>query len=77
MIELKAELSQIPWQMFLINRVIGSVHSIFNVAYHGVNPLKVRELDALRTTTCDNSKMKTIGFFNTSETGQSIRDNQG
>ena len=54
-IELKAELGQIPGQVFQMYRVIGSVHRVFNVAYHGVNPLKVRQFDTLRATTRDKT----------------------
>ena len=77
MIELKAELSQIPWQMLLIYRVIGSMNGILYVTYHGIDPLEVGQFDTFRPSSCHDPKMKTIGLFNASETGQTIRDNQG
>lgn len=62
--------------MLFVNGVIGTVHGIFHIADHRIDPGKCLHGDTLRPTASDDSLMLTIGFLHATKAVQAIGDHE-
>jgi len=68
------EFGQVARQMPRAYRMVSAGDGVFDVAYHGVDPGKLRLGDALWTAARDYADMFAARFGNRRKTGQAVRN---